>query len=78
MEIKEKRNLSGIYFRFKNPETGQVENRTFEDLPEEKQKKILKTASVEWLQNICLDLARTLREIADQFDIVTEIEDDGN
>ena len=32
-KIKEKRSLSGIFFRFKNPETGEMENRCFEESP---------------------------------------------
>jgi hypothetical protein len=68
--IKEQRNLSGIYFRFKNEETGKFENRTFEDLPTDKQNEVMKDRSPEWLQSLAKQLANTLRDVADKFDIV--------
>lgn len=68
--IKEQRNLSGIYFRFKNEETGKWENRVFEDLPQEKQDEMMSGRSVEWLQSLAKQLANTIREIGDKFDIM--------
>jgi len=70
--IKEKRNLSGVYFRFKNTETNEMENRTFEDLPEDDQKKMLEGRTREWVESLALVLAKTLREIGDEFDIIVE------
>jgi hypothetical protein len=71
--MKEMRNLSGIYFRFKNPETNSFENRCFEDLPKEEQEKIIdgriKEENTEWVKNLVIMLADRLNEIGDKFDI---------
>lgn len=69
--IKEQRNLSGIYFRFKNPETGEMENRVFEDLLPENQDEIMKDRDIEWLKSLSKQLANTLRDIGDRFDIMS-------
>ena len=69
--IKEQRNLSGIYFRFKNPETGEMENRVFEDLLPENQDEIMKDRDIEWLKLLSKQLANTLRDIGDRFDIMS-------
>ena len=37
MSAPARRDLSGIFFRYRNPETARFENRTFEDLPESEQ-----------------------------------------
>jgi hypothetical protein len=63
-----KRNLSGVYFRYNNPETG-WEPRTFEDLPRSEQERILKGRKNEWVQGLALILADRLRQIGDKFDI---------
>jgi hypothetical protein len=47
MEVKEKRNLSGIWFRFKNPITNEFETRVFEDLPEDEQRRQLENRSID-------------------------------
>lgn len=70
-KIKEARGISGIYFRFQNPETNKWENRVFEDLPESQQDKILLTKEPEFVKNLCKALAKTLYNIAEQFDITT-------
>ena len=49
-----------------------MENRTFEDLPEDDQKKMLDGRTREWVENLALVLAKTLREIGDEFDIIVE------
>ena len=72
MEAKEKRNLSGIWFRYKNPITNQVENRVFEDLPEDEQRRQLENRSIEWLQNMCVALAGILRQVGDDFNLISE------
>lgn len=64
-----KRKLSGIFFRHQE-EDGKWGNRVFEDLPEEAQDKMMEDRSEEWLKSLAKALARTLREIGDQFDIV--------
>lgn len=68
--IKEQRNLSGIYFRFKNEDTGKMENRVFEDLPIEQQDVVMKGRDIEWVKSLAKQLANTLRDIGDSFDIM--------
>lgn len=69
MALKEAREISGIYFRFQNPETGKWENRVFEDLPEEKQDEILNAKEGEWVKSLAKMLANKLYSICEQFDI---------
>jgi len=66
------RNISGVYFRYKNPENGKLENWTFEDLPEEKQNEILNTKAIEFVKSMALIMSKRLREICDKFDIISE------
>ena len=47
---KEKRNLSGIYFRHQNKDTGVWENRVFEDLSISDQEELLKDRNEEYLR----------------------------
>jgi hypothetical protein len=63
------RNLSGIYFRYQNPETGNYENWCFEDLPVEKQIELCEGRSKEWIQSLVLSLCQTFREISDDLNI---------
>ena len=74
--MKKKRSLSGIFFRFKNPETNKMENYCFEDLPENEQDRIMKDRSAEWLRGLAKRLAETLVEVADFCDITTKENDD--
>lgn len=68
--MKEKRNLSGIYFRCQE-ENGKWGNRAFEDLDEEKQREILDSRKdTEWIKGLAIQLANTLNEIGEHFDIV--------
>ena len=69
--IKTKRNLSGIYLSFKNPETDKIENRVFEDLPSEEQDKIMKDRDIKWLKGLAKQLANTINDVADKFDIIS-------
>ena len=66
------RNISGVYFRYQNPENGKWENWTFEDLPEEKQNEILNTKAIEFVKSMALIMSKRLREICDKFDIISE------
>ena len=66
------RNISGIYFRYQNPDTGKWESWSFEDLPEDVQRNILQTKNAEFIKEIAISMAKRLKEIADQFDIVSE------
>lgn len=70
--IKEKRNLSGVFFKFKNPDSGQWEKRTFEDIPAEEQMEILNSKDQRFVKELCQILAKKLRDIGDQLDIITE------
>ena len=70
--MKEKRSISGIYFRYQNPENNRWENWCFEDLPLEKQKEIVGEKGGEWAGNLAIALADTLNKIAEQFDITAE------
>lgn len=45
----QQRSVSGIYFRYQNPDTQKLENWTFEDLPEEKQNEILDSKDHEFV-----------------------------
>lgn len=77
--MKQSRKLSGIFFRYKNPETGKIENRTFEDLPEEEQDKMLEGRSEEWVKSLAKQLADALNRIGDQLDIeLRDPEDENN
>ncbi len=67
-----KRSLSGIYFRYQNPETGRWENWVFEDLPEIEQDKILDAKNAEWVKSLAKSLANTINRISEQFDITAE------
>lgn len=70
--MKAKRNLSGIYFRVKNEETGKFESVCFEDMTEEQQERIMYGRSEVWLEKLAKGLANTLNEIGEQFDIINQ------
>ena len=65
------RNVSGVYFRYQNPENGKWENWTFEDLPEEKQREILDTKGPEFAKSLAVIMSQKLRAVCDQFDIIS-------
>jgi hypothetical protein len=65
-----KRCLSGLYFRSKV--NGKWDNVTFEDLSEEEQRRVMENRSEEWLKSLAIQLAVRLRDIGDQFDILSE------
>ena len=67
--MKVKRNLSGIYFRSLNEETGKWEAIVFEDLSEEEQDRYMEGRSEEWIKNLAKQLANTINEIGE----ITEI-----
>lgn len=67
--MKEKRDVSGIYFRFQNPKSEKWENWVFEDLPELKQDEILTKANKVFVENLCKMLANKINEICERFDI---------
>lgn len=67
--MAERRNLSGIFFRQRNDETGKFENVCFEELREEEKKRILEERPPEWKDQLIMMLVNTLNEIGDKFDL---------
>lgn len=61
-----KRNLDGVYFRV------ETENICFSDLTEEQQDEVMKDRDTEWLKSLCKILAKTLKDIGDELDMVCE------
>ena len=62
------RDLDGTYFRvFRG---SKWEDVCFTDLTESEQREVLVRYNTKQLTNMCIKLARTIREIGDQFDIV--------
>lgn len=70
--MKTKRNLSEIYFRAKNEETGKFDNVVFEDLTEEEQNNILNTKEIEFVNSLVKQLANTINNIGEQLDLIKE------
>lgn len=70
--MKTKRNLSGTYFIAKNEETGEFDNVVFEDLSEQQQDEKMNGRSAEWLKSLAKQLANTLNNIGEQFNITIE------
>ena len=70
--MKERRNLSGIYFRSKNEATGKYDNVVFEDLTDEEQDKMMEGRGEEWLKSLAKQLSNTLNNIGEQFDIAAK------
>ena len=64
--MKIKKGLSGIYFKYKNPEIKKWENRCFEDMETDEQEKILKDRNKEWMIQLCIQLSNTINEIGNQ------------
>lgn len=65
-----RRNLSGIYIFDKLPGDEKRKPTCFEDCTEEKQKEWLDSLTPEALKSLSIQLAKTLRTIGDQFDII--------
>ena len=61
-----RRNLDGVYFRIG------AENICFSDLTEEQQDEMMKDRDEEWLKSLCKILAKTLKDIGDELDMVCE------
>jgi len=66
-----RRNLSGIYIFHKFEDEERREPTCFEDCPEEKQDEWLNSLDVEALKNLSKHLAKTLRNIGEQFDLTS-------
>lgn len=71
-----KRNLSGIYFRAENPDTGKMDNVVFEDLPVDHQRRVMEDRDPEWIMSLAIQLGDTIRALGDQFDIVVGNQED--
>lgn len=65
-----RRNLSGIYIFDTLPGDEKRKPTCFEDCTEEKQKEWLDSLTPEALKSLSIQLAKTLRTIGDQFDII--------
>lgn len=65
------RNLDGVYFRIKRD--GKFENICFSDLTDSEMDEILKTRDAEWCRSMCKILAHTLKDIGEEFGIVSQI-----
>lgn len=74
MEEKRPRGLDGFFLRVKRGD--RYVNRCFSDLTEEEQKKWLARLSEEGLRSMCMELGKTIRNIGDQFDIVSSLAED--
>lgn len=68
-DLPEQHKISGVYIRFKNPITGQYENRVFEDLPESTQRSTLEGRNEDWLKEMVIIMAKRLHEVAEEFQI---------
>lgn len=66
--MKEKRNLSGMYFRVQR--NGKWENVCFEDLESDEMYAIMNEKDKEYVMALAEQLAKTLNSIGDEFDIV--------
>lgn len=70
MDYPIERNLDCVYFRMKRYDKWC--NVCFTDLTEEEQDKVMEGRNDEWLKSMCKILARYLRIVGDEFDIVCE------
>jgi hypothetical protein len=70
-----RRNLSGVYIFEKFPEEEKREPTCFEDCTLDTQEKWLEGLDPEALKNLAKILARRLRLIGDQFEIVADVEE---
>jgi hypothetical protein len=70
-----RRNLSGVYIFDTLPGDVKRQPTCFEDCTEEKQQEWLDSLTPEALKNLSIQLAKTLRTIGDQFDIICEEEE---
>ena len=75
-KLPETHKLSGVYIRFKNPVTGKMENRVFEDLPESAMRTTLEGRDENWLKEMVIIMAKCLHTVADEFQISANDPDD--
>lgn len=63
-----KRNLDGCYFRVRRGE--KYEDLCFTDLTGDEQETVLKDRSPEFIVGLTLHLAKIIRQIGDEFDLI--------
>ena len=63
------RHLDGVYFRVERE--GRYAPVCFSDLTEEEMKMVLENHTKVWITNLCIHLAKTLKEVGDMFDIIS-------
>lgn len=66
-----KRNLDGVYFRMKDSD-GTWGNICFSDLTDEQREDVMKGRDEKWLKSLCQTLAKAIRRIGDEFDLMAE------
>ena len=62
------RNLDGCYFRIRRGE--KYEDLCFSDLTRDEQEELLKDKSPEFIVELTLHLAKIIRQIGDEFDLI--------
>ena len=62
------RNLDGCYFRVRRGE--KYEDLCFTDLTRDEQEELLKDKSPEFIVELTLHLAKIIRKIGDEFDLI--------
>ena len=70
-----RRSLSGIMFMHKFDDDEKNQPTAFEDLPKERQKKIIAQLKPEAINNLALQLAESLKSIGDQLNLLRETTD---
>ena len=65
-----RRDLDGVYFRVERD--GRWLSLCFTDLTEEERERVMGHRSLAWTREMALIMARTLREMGDQLDVVCE------
>lgn len=65
-----KRDLDGVFFRVERD--GRWLSLCFTDLTEAERERVMEHRSLAWTRRLALIMARTLREMGDQLDVVCE------
>ena len=71
-----RRNLSGVYIFHKFDDEERREPTCFEDCPDKKQSKWLNTLDPDAVKHLAKHLAKTVRAIGDQFNLVGKSKDE--
>lgn len=62
------RNLDGIYFRVERDNKWQ--SICFSDLTEDEMRMVMKGKDEKWLQSLAIQLANSIKDIGNQFDLM--------